>query len=473
MDNNVAPIIIAIFSTLSTVGFLLLIVGLFKPSLVVRGPSLQTRKGVFLIWGLSAIFFTGGSLLVTGITEPTAETSSTSIYYVGVKSANVRECPSTSCKIIDTLFQNEKLTFPGDLYDKYPEWVEVTFPNGQLGYVSKTVLSENAVSASQLTPTDDSSSIGGIIIGPWNNIQTKIGESYEFRFCEPPSAISGATCGSLADTTTDPKGGTPPYSFIKKSGFLPPGMALELNGTLKGTPTQEGTYNFRLCAKDLYGGEGCQGLAVIVNKNGTSPISPISTPVQTTGTRRYTVSFSAEGSSVQSREETNTPATFQDTFRGGPITVDALPNGVSTEFEMPFTIEMSITAQPRQSYVCIVDFPGYSAKETFTGTLPHRLRLDPHSQRLTISFDDLSGYISDIDSLRNYENPDCRSRFTDRYWWRHEAWENILDWGSAFDSRKVEHTVGLDGGTINGGWEPTYSGETITGKATYTITPDY
>ena len=421
---------------------------------------------------IAVIFFSGSSALISTIgPSPASETSvsEATTYYVKTGSANVRECPSTSCKIIDSLPQNEKLVFPGDLYDKYSEWAEVTFPNGQLGYVSKTVLSENAVSASQLTPTDDSSSIGGIIIGPWNNIQTKIGEFYEFHFCEPPSAISGATCGSLADTATDPKGGTPPYSFIKKSGFLPPGMALELNGTLKGTPTQEGTYNFRLCAKDLYGGEGCQNLAAIVNKNGTSPIS---TPVQTTGTRRYTVSFSAEGSYTQNKEESNTPATFQDTFRGGPITVDVLPNGVSTKFEMPFTIEASITAQPRQSYVCIVDFPGYSAKETFTGTLPHTLRLDPNSQRLTISFYDPSEHISDIDSLRNYGNPDCRSRFTDRYWWRHEAWGNILDWGSAFDSRKVEHTVGLDGGTINGGWEPTYSGETITGKATYTITLD-
>ena len=49
---------------------------------------------------------------------------------------------------------------------------------------------------------------------------------------------------------------------------MPPGMVLELNGTLRGSPTETGTYDFRLCAKDLYGGEGCQNLAVVVSQPG-------------------------------------------------------------------------------------------------------------------------------------------------------------------------------------------------------------
>ena len=296
MDNDTASIIVSVFVSLSTVSFLLLAVGLFKPSFVIRRPSLQTRKGVFLVWGLSAIFLTGGGLLVAGIAEPTAETSPTSTYYVGAKSANVRECPSTSCKIIDSLSQNTPLAFPGDLFDRYPDWAEITFPNGQLGYVSKTTLSEKPVPESRLAPTDDSSSVGGITIGPWNDIQITTGQSYEFHFCEPSSAISGTTCGGLADTTTDPKGGTPPYSFVKKSGFLPPGMALELNGTLRGSPTETGTYNFRLCAKDLYGGEGCQNLAVVV-KQASSAISnqPGSEQSMTLGNTLFDVTVSSGG----------------------------------------------------------------------------------------------------------------------------------------------------------------------------------
>src|SRR3989344_5982984 len=207
----------------------------------------------------------------TATTETNAEAKT---YYVKSGAANIRECPSTSCKIINTLPQNTELTFPGDLFDKYPDWAEITFPNGGVGYVSKTVLSEDTVSAGLPPPAGGSSSVGGIVIGPWANIQTTVGESYELHFCEPPAAISGATCGGLADTATNPTGGRPPYSFVKKSGFLPPGMTLELNGTLRGSPTQTGTYNYQLCAKDLYDGEGGQNLAGVVSEDKKSDSFP-------------------------------------------------------------------------------------------------------------------------------------------------------------------------------------------------------
>ncbi len=226
---------------------------------------------------IAAVVLSGPSILLSIIElSPSPETSipEASTLYVKVDNANVRECPSTSCKVISTLAQNAELVFPGDLFDKYPDWAEVTFPDGKLGYISKTVLSENAVSASTSPSAGDPSSTGGVTIGPWADIQTTVGQSYEFHFCEPPAAISGATCGGLADAATNPIGGRPPYSFVKKSGFLPPGMALELNGTLGGAPTETGTYNFRLCAKDLYGGEGCQNLAVVVKKEETSVVAP-------------------------------------------------------------------------------------------------------------------------------------------------------------------------------------------------------
>ena len=83
---------------------------------------------------------------------PISENLPSTTYYVKPDVDNVRECPSTSCKVLSTLSQNTTLTFPGDLYDKYPDWAEVTFPDGKLGYVSKTVLSENPVSADLSPP---------------------------------------------------------------------------------------------------------------------------------------------------------------------------------------------------------------------------------------------------------------------------------------------------------------------------------
>jgi hypothetical protein len=88
----------------------------------------------------------------------------------------------------------------------------------------------------------------------------------EYSFCEPISAGSGATCGALAGETTNPIGGTPPYSFSIEfgSGFLPTGMALELNGLLRGTPLLAGTYQFGVCANDGTT-EDCQPVVITVN----------------------------------------------------------------------------------------------------------------------------------------------------------------------------------------------------------------
>lgn len=201
-------------------------------------------------------------------------TSEVVTYYVKSKAANVRECPQIPCKVIDTLSQNTELIFPGDLFDKYPDWAEVTFQDGRVGYVSKTTLSENKVSAYKIsaeTPPQGS----GIALGEGNFDPLVVGYSYDISFCVPDSARSGATCGGLAGETQTPVGGSPPYSLVKGSGFLPLGMSLELNGLLSGTPTTEGTYNFQICAKDLQMNQGCQSYKmVVVKEEETSPIAP-------------------------------------------------------------------------------------------------------------------------------------------------------------------------------------------------------
>jgi len=67
----------------------------------------------------------------------------------------------------------------------------------------------------------------------------------------PPSGIVGTPYKFVFQ----PKAGAPPYTFYYSAGDLPPGLKIETDGTMRGTPTQPGTFNFTVeatqyCAPD-------------------------------------------------------------------------------------------------------------------------------------------------------------------------------------------------------------------------------
>jgi len=98
--------------------------------------------------------------------------------------------------------------------------------------------------------------------------EAEVGTSYSYSVCQPDSARSGATCGNLAGATTDPTGGDQPYSFSVEfgAGFLPTGIALELNGLLRGTPTRSGDYTFGICVKDINDQQVCKTTSITVTE---------------------------------------------------------------------------------------------------------------------------------------------------------------------------------------------------------------
>jgi hypothetical protein len=61
----------------------------------------------------------------------------------------------------------------------------------------------------------------------------------------PNGLVSSAYSQATAAT-----GGTPPYSWALASGTLPPGLSLNASGTISGTATTQGTYNFTLRVTD-------------------------------------------------------------------------------------------------------------------------------------------------------------------------------------------------------------------------------
>jgi len=93
---------------------------------------------------------------------------------------------------------------------------------------------------------------------PVNPPDGRVGDAYQFSFCEP-FPRDGPVCGGL-EPAANPVGGKPPYSLSIgfDNGFLPPGLRLNLNGVVEGTPTLEGDFAFSVCARDGFGTEGCR-----------------------------------------------------------------------------------------------------------------------------------------------------------------------------------------------------------------------
>ena len=87
----------------------------------------------------------------------------------------------------------------------------------------------------------------------------RVGEPYMYSFCKPDCLTENDLCGSEANPTLNPTGGSMPYHFQLESGsgFPPLGLTLYPNGLLKGTPTAAAQRTFTVCAVDLGGHQCC------------------------------------------------------------------------------------------------------------------------------------------------------------------------------------------------------------------------
>ena len=63
------------------------------------------------------------------------------------------------------------------------------------------------------------------------------------------TSLPAATVGSSYGVTLNATGGTAPYTW-SRSGLLPPGLVLNQNGTIVGTPTTAGSYSFTIAVVD-------------------------------------------------------------------------------------------------------------------------------------------------------------------------------------------------------------------------------
>jgi hypothetical protein len=86
---------------------------------------------------------------------------------------------------------------------------------------------------------------------------------------QPVNCVVKVWCSRLVATA---KGGAPLYHFQSDTfmnGTPPPGMGVDLNGNLSGTPSLAGTYTFGVCAVDMAAASSCTQTTITV-----SPATP-------------------------------------------------------------------------------------------------------------------------------------------------------------------------------------------------------
>jgi large repetitive protein len=107
-----------------------------------------------------------------------------------------------------------------------------------------------------------------------------------------PTSMSAAILGTAYSQSLVSSGGTAPYSFTLSAGALPTGLSLSSSGTLSGTPTSVGAFNFTVKSTDALLFEGTQSYTLTVSQVIT--ISPATLPDAVVGSA-YSQSLSSIG----------------------------------------------------------------------------------------------------------------------------------------------------------------------------------
>jgi uncharacterized protein with beta-barrel porin domain/carbon monoxide dehydrogenase subunit G len=87
-----------------------------------------------------------------------------------------------------------------------------------------------------------------------------------------PTTVPNGTVSSAYSQTISATGGTAPYTYAITAGSLPTGLSLNTStGTLSGTPTASGTFNFTVRATDANSATGARAYSVVIS--GIPPVA--------------------------------------------------------------------------------------------------------------------------------------------------------------------------------------------------------
>ncbi|TXI03187.1 MAG: hemagglutinin [Rhizobium sp.] len=153
-----------------------------------------------------------------------------------------------------------------------------------------------------------------------------------------PTTLSAAALNNAYSQSITAMGGTAAYSFAISAGTLPSGLTLSSNGTLSGTPTAQGTFDFTVTATD--------------SSTGSGPF---------TGSRAYSLAVTANPPLAGS-----VAATVAANSTNNPITLN-ISGGTATSVAVA-TAAMHGTATASGAAISYTPTAGYSGSDSFAYT---------------------------------------------------------------------------------------------------------
>jgi hypothetical protein len=210
-----------------------------------------------------------------------------------------------------------------------------------------------------------------------------------------PTNLADGVAGQAYSQTLSASGGTGPYAYSVVSGALPAGVTLSAGGTFSGTPTQAGTYKFKVQATGSGASPGTRDYTIVVHLGMTTTLgngvtgvaySQALTSTGAQGAVAYSVGAGAlpDGLSISGAQIVGTP-TKQGAFTFTVHAVDAAGGFADQQYTVQVAYP-AVTLAPEElpevirnvAYHVQLTATGGTAPYAFTlqdGDLPKGLRL--------------------------------------------------------------------------------------------------